>query len=181
MAHAFFLAAGTAEQIWLSILLFFFFFSLLFSNLYPSCQNWVSFGPLDYERIPPFGSLCPSGHFALRGTLPFGALWPSWHFDLLGTLTFGALCTSGYFAFRGALPFLDQGTLPFFLWLLFPLRPFTFLVIQSFEFFSSCQQLWLKDLQSCFLPGTKSNWYSAFQKTRFFAIYEAKWCALKLK
>ena len=94
----YFLAAGTAKQIYLSILLF----SFLFSNLYQTCQNWVSFGTLDFKGTSRFGAL-----YALS-TLPFLALCPMvsyapWNplgtFALLGPLSFETFYFLGTFGF----------------------------------------------------------------------------------
>ena len=100
-----FLAAGEAEQIQSSVLVFFFFFFFMFmfsfSNLYPYCQSRVSFGYLDFQGTSPQGALYPLGPFTLWGTLPFGALCPQGPFALRGPLPFMI------FYFLGHLDFLD--------------------------------------------------------------------------
>ena len=78
-----FLAAGEAEQIQSSVLVFLFFMFSLFLNLYSYCQSRVSFGL--------FGL---SGEFSLGDTISFGALYPLGPFDLRGLLPLGALCPS---------------------------------------------------------------------------------------
>ena len=85
-----FLAAGVAEQICLTVLVF---SSFLFSNLYLSCQNWDPLRLLDFQ--------------SLLGTIPFRALCPSGHSALWGPLSFRTPCPPGASAHRGPLPFSD--------------------------------------------------------------------------
>ena len=93
--HAF-LAAGEAEQIQLSVLVFSMF---LFLNLYPYCQSRVSFGYLDFQGTSPYGTLYPLGHFTLWGPLTLGAFCPQGPFALHDLLLIGSFRLFGSFGF----------------------------------------------------------------------------------
>ena len=92
------LAAGEAEQIQLSVLVFSMFL-FLFSNLYPFCQSRVSFGYSDFQGTSPQGALYPLGHFTLWGPLTLGAFCPQGHFALHDLLLFESFRLFGNFGF----------------------------------------------------------------------------------
>ena len=103
-----FLAAGEAEQIQSSVLVFSMF---LFSNLYPYCQSRVSFGYLDFQGTSPQGALYPLGHFTLWGPLPLGSFYPYGPFALRGSLPFMIFYFLGHLDFLGLLgSFLNAGS-----------------------------------------------------------------------